>query len=959
MQRLLSLPPAMVSSFHAAEGRSGPEWFIAADPEGGYLGSGGATAHLLAEAWKSTGGDLSFTDWLRDSSKIILHGGGQSRRLPAYAPVGKPFIPLPIDRHSYGQALDQYLIDAQIPFIEQALSSAPPCYCLAIASGDVLLRSTPIGDDLPVGDVLIFGMRADPETAKDFGVIFMGNAQDEIAYFLQKPAPTEIIQRAKSNPFLVDTGLWLLSERAVLLLMEQCGWNADKAQFASGGPGEYELYAKFGTGLGTHPSVQMPSVEALTSRARSLERPEFYHLGTSRQLIESLTHVQNRGSDAPEFRRSRAHPERFVLSSSVDCSLSDKENHTIWIENSTIPDSWQLSSEHLITGVPSNDWEIDLTAGVCLDVVPIGDSALCLRAYGIDDRFAGPIGAPGTTWLGRPAVQWFEERGLSLLDAGIDPDCDIQQCALFPVAAMDAFKSDFVQWLLSPSPQPSRDFAARWQTVRRLSARDLARLANVERLNQQRVANHRQVIAAMAVNHVCSPFFRMDLARAADLVAQDATPPIPTIELSDSLMPIESAKSAMFEAAILRKRSDARWEQAERLAFERLAASLVKPETLGAAPERAMMDDQIVWARSPARLDLAGGWTDTPPYCLEHGGQVVNMGVNLNGQPPVQVFVKPCERPELVVRSIDLGVEEHLFTYEQLDAYALPGSEFALARAAFALAGFVPRFCSGRQFNSLEAQLKSLGGGLEVTLLAAVPKGSGLGTSSILALTLLAALSNACGLKWDTQDLIRRSLVLEQMLTTGGGWQDQAGAVFRGVKLLSTSPGFDQSVSVRWLPDHLFSRQESGRSMLLYYTGITRLAKNLLQEIVRGMFLNRGAVLETVAAIGHNADAAFQAIQSGSYEALCKSVARSWELNRRLDAGTCPAAVEQALSPIKDYVAGLKLLGAGGGGYCLMLAKDQPAAARIRQILLSNPPNDRARFVDFAVSETGLQVTRS
>jgi len=147
--------------------------------------------------------------------------------------------------------------------------------------------------------------------------------------------------------------------------------------------------------------------------------------------------------------------------------------------------------------------------------------------------------------------------------------------------------------------------------------------------------------------------------------------------------------------------------------------------------------------------------------------------------------------------------------------------------------------------------------------------------------------------------------------------------------------------------------------MLLYYTGITRLAKNLLQEIVRGMFLNRGAVLETVAAIGHNADAAFQAIQSGSYEALCKSVARSWELNWRLDAGTCPAAVEQALSPIKDYVAGLKLLGAGGGGYCLMLAKDQPAAARIRQILLSNPSNDRARFVDFAVSETGLQVTRS
>ena len=125
------------------------------------------------------------------------------------------------------------------------------------------------------------------------------------------------------------------------------------------------------------------------------------------------------------------------------------------------------------------------------------------------------------------------------------------------------------------------------------------------------------------------------------------------------------------------------------------------------------------------------------------------------------------------------------------------------------------------------------------------------------------------------------------------------------------------------------------------------------------MFVNRGAVLETVSAIGQNAESAFQAIQSGSYEALCRSVARSWELNQRLDAGTCPPEVARVLAPIADYAAGLKLLGAGGGGYVLILAKDQPAAARIRQILLTNPPNDRARFVDFAVSETGLQVTRS
>ena len=69
-----------------------------------------------------------------------------------------------------------------------------------------------------------------------------------------------------------------------------------------------------------------------------------------------------------------------------------------------------------------------------------------------------------------------------------------------------------------------------------------------------------------------------------------------------------------------------------------------------------MQEDQIVWARSPVRLDLAGGWTDTPPYCIEHGGKVLNVAVDLNGQPPIQVFARLSDRPELVVRSIDLGV---------------------------------------------------------------------------------------------------------------------------------------------------------------------------------------------------------------------------------------------------------------------------------------------------------------
>jgi galactokinase/mevalonate kinase-like predicted kinase len=186
------------------------------------------------------------------------------------------------------------------------------------------------------------------------------------------------------------------------------------------------------------------------------------------------------------------------------------------------------------------------------------------------------------------------------------------------------------------------------------------------------------------------------------------------------------------------------------------------------------------------------------------------------------------------------------------------------------------------------------------------------------------------------------------MLTTGGGWQDQAGA-----------PGLAQKPSLRWLPTQLFDRTRASRTILLYYTGLTRLAKNILAEIVRGMFLNSPSHLGVLAEIRANADFASNAVQKCDYDLLAAAVAQTWRLNQRLDAGANPPEVREIFDRIKDYLAAGKLLGAGGGGYAVFFPKDEPAAAKIRQILTENPPNDRARFVDFNLSETGLQVTRS
>jgi hypothetical protein len=69
-------------------------------------------------------------------SQAVLHGGGQSRRLPAYAPVGKILMPLPVFRWARGQRLDQSLLDLQLPEYERVLAHAPEGTVAMVTSGD-------------------------------------------------------------------------------------------------------------------------------------------------------------------------------------------------------------------------------------------------------------------------------------------------------------------------------------------------------------------------------------------------------------------------------------------------------------------------------------------------------------------------------------------------------------------------------------------------------------------------------------------------------------------------------------------------------------------------------------------------------------------------------------------------------------------------------------------------------
>jgi len=942
---LLSLPPAMARAFPSLFSNSPRRWFASCDPAGRKLGSGGGVAQILADAWMAEGG--SFDDWLNSARRLVLLAGGQSRRLPAYAATGKVLMPVPVMRWSYGQRLDQTLLDLQADDYARILSLAPEDSRVLVASGDVFLK---FPDDLPAiprADIVGLGMMVSPEVASHFGVFFSPReSRGEVAFFLQKPSPEKIRELAVNHAYFVDTGLWLLSRQAIGVLMGRCGWKG--AEFPAGGATNYELYAGLGPALGSHPEKIDPEIHALTVGIVPLAGAEFFHFGTTRQMIESLSALQNRvtgRTDQNEFWR-KPHPDMYVLNSNFAFKKRSPDHQLLWIENCSLPDDFLPARENALTGLPGGDWTFPLAPGDCLDCAPVGESDFVIRNYGFDDPFSGPL--ESACWMGRPALEWFCDRGMSPEDAGIAPGTDIQEAALFAVVGEP--HSAWINWLLHASPlEGARET---WLSARRCSARELGEQVNLDRVFAQRRTLAAQATASLWDHRSSNPFFRMDLNNAASIYAL-GNRRVPLADPADG-----DALRRMHEQAFVAAVKQARGEdgsQEEKAAFAALAERIIA--LCGpVAPKTTLIEDQILWARSPVRLDLAGGWSDTPPFCLKHGGAVVNLGANLNGQAPVQVFVRVCPEHHILIRSIDLGAQTVIRSFDELENCSDVGAIFSLAKAAFCLAGFHPRFHKDPP-SSLRGLLEAFGGGIEVSMLAATPKGSGLGTSSVLAATLLAALGATGGMGWDHEDLFRRTMALEQMLTSGGGWQDQAGGIYHGIKLIETSPGLDQKPTVRWLPEQLLGPQTANRMALLYYTGITRVAKTILQEIVRGMLLN--SHLEKLFAIRSHAVGAYQSIQRENWSGLCDVVQTSWELNQALDRGTNPPEVASIIESVRDWTAGVKLLGAGGGGYMLLLAKDEAAGSRIREQLTSCPPNPRARFVDYSISQSGLQITRS
>lgn len=992
-------------------------YHVVPDPGGHRVGSFGATLgalqHVLASV-ATAASNKSLESALADQRILICHSGGDSRRLPAYAAQGKVFTPLPTSIDGHPAALFDLIIAGaeQLP--------APSHGQVLVLTGDVLLTFDPRAVSFEARGVVGVAYAGSIETGSRHGVYVAdnvdqtpGRSAESVAVrdFLQKPDQATAHDRGavdSAGRVLVDTGIVSMDSKTAAKLLEHAGVKLSRgkvvasrgllAELSTGDAGGIDLYEQFMMAL--VPAVDAKRYErtivddaadgAQQDRLRALYRAvhgtafsvnvlpscEFFHIGSSREFLANIG-MLNRTAEAYDFATlhdAQVAPRAgvdsaFVYNSIVTHPRTRAERATL-IEGCDIASPVELAGRNILVGLPGDaKTPIKLDEGQGLVVLPVGSGRGAKWAavlFGMDDDFKSSR-AKGGTLLNQPFDDVLDRLGLDADDVWAERSANKQtlwNARLWSAGPLDdALKLA----MLLRSGRKLSDKDRRWfRGLKRMGMKELVGRVSHDRLIEHRADVRRRVDLARTGQSMRGD----DQLPAADVVAHvrstdDAKTVITSVSeaMAADDRPLFGARGLKLIEMVARTHgmSAAALKQAglppvgdlDRSALERVAQAVAKAVEPAARPQGfGILPDQVVWATTPVRLDFAGGWSDTPPICTERGGAVVNAAITLNDQYPVQAMAKLNDEHVLRISSIDLGRTIVIRKTEDLLKYTDPSDWAALPKAAIVLAGVGP----DRPDRALDRWLGALGGGLDLTIFSALPKGSGLGTSSVLGAAVLACLDTVLGRDVDQDNLIARVSVLEQLMTTGGGWQDQVGGVFPGAKLIQTQPGIDQTANLRWSPMDFSTDSEFRRRLLLYYTGQKRLAKNILQNVV-GRYLARDP--EAIDAIEQLKVAALEMkehLDRRDVDAFAQGIERYWTLKKQLDRGATNPGIEQIIQSVRKWCGGVLLPGAGGGGFVFMVAHDADAAARIRKQLTAHPPNELARFFDLGIDATGLSV---
>jgi len=406
----------------------------------------------------------------------------------------------------------------------------------------------------------------------------------------------------------------------------------------------------------------------------------------------------------------------------------------------------------------------------------------------------------------------------------------------------------------------------------------------------------------------------------------------------------------------------------------------------------ALRDNWVV-ASAPGRIDVDGGWSDTPPISYDYGGAVLIMACTVDGRRPLSSrcrivsggkgVVLRTEARESKDGKLISDSEVKMNKIRDIADFRDPSAACTLLKCALLCLGFVSLdILHGNEDVSLQPYINSFCSdsdedvGLEIISTSLLPRGSGMGGSSILGGCVLASIAQCVGFdilsdtttdEEDDEFLIHGVLMIEQLLTTGGGWQDQIGGLIGGIKL-ATSVAHKFPLEVKAERRRLDPRVRASlnKRLVLAFSGQPRLAKTVLQHVLRRWARRTPEIVANVEDLVINATKAAKATENGDIDAIGRTMYSYWLRKKKMageDSGVEPIAVADLLKALlaqKEIIGGT-LIGAGGGGFLVMVASEGRTVADIERIVkneITDLHEDVYNFTwhECAICEDGLKI---
>ncbi len=311
----------------------------------------------------------------------------------------------------------------------------------------------------------------------------------------------------------------------------------------------------------------------------------------------------------------------------------------------------------------------------------------------------------------------------------------------------------------------------------------------------------------------------------------------------------------------------------------------------------------------PVRLNLSGTWTDAMPYCVDNGGAVVNVAVKTDDMLPINVRLEKLD--ESAIEFSNDGVKS-VFSFDDAE-YEDDFSDFNLHKAVLKTLGI--------------NQPEKLSAGFRLNIeVKKIDKGSGLGTSSILLAACFRAFSKMYNLNYTDSDIVEMVFVAEQLMKTGGGWQDQAGSLFPGMKLVSSTPGIPQNVKTETIELPEIIQEIFAKKAVLMPTGQRHFGRFIVNDVAN-RYLDRNP--KAISAYSQMKDLnkkLTESIKNGDVKGFYSCINTHRELLKLISPLTTTAKTDSITEMCLSVAEAVSICGAGGGGYLLVFLKDNVSA---------------------------------